>query len=120
MLLHGHHGIDGYICQGVPALPGALNESVSSILSKYCGRPVHLVCKGPVPRICAPTFDFPNLDASLWYQDGYPLLVLSEESVAAAEQEVRAYVGVQGVEEKWREDKLVIERYMGLIPPFLV
>ena len=110
MLLHGRRGIDGYICQGIPALPGAFNESVSSILSKYCGRPVHLVCKGPNPRICQPTFDFPNLDASLWYQDGYPLLVLSEESVAAAEEEVRRYVGVQGVEERWREDKLVVER----------
>ena len=110
MLLHGRRGIDGYICQGIPALPGAFNESVSSIFSKYCGRSVHLVCKGPNPRICQPTFDFPNLDASLWYQDGYPLLVLSEESVAAAEEEVRRYVGVQGVEERWREDKLVVER----------
>ena len=38
------------------------------------------------------------------------MLVLSEESVAAAEEEVRRYVGVQGVEERWREDKLVVER----------
>lgn len=30
--------------------------------------------------------------------------------MTAAENEVRGYVGVQGVEEKWKVDKLVIER----------
>jgi len=35
---------------------------------------------------------------------------LSEESVDAAETEVRKYVGTQGVEERWKDDKLVIER----------
>jgi hypothetical protein len=39
-------------------------------------------------------------------------MILSEESVEAAEKEVRKYVGVQGVEEKWKDDKLVIERYV--------
>jgi hypothetical protein len=63
-------------------------------------------------RICKPTLDFPNLDASLRYQDGYPLLLLSEESVEAAEAEVRKYVGTQGVEEKWKDDRLVIERWV--------
>jgi hypothetical protein len=70
------------------------------------------VYKGPRARICEPTFDFPSLDASLRYQDGYPLLVLSEESVDAAETEVRKYVGTQGVEERWKDDKLVIERWV--------
>lgn len=67
--------------------------------------------KGPRARTCVPTLDFPNLDANLHYQDGYPLLILSEESVEAAEREVRDYVGVQGVEEKWKDDKLVVERW---------
>lgn len=62
--------------------------------------------------MCDPTHDFPGLDASVWYQDGYPLLLLSEESVKAAEIETRKYVGVQGVEEKWANDDLVIERYV--------
>ena len=81
-------------------------------MSKYIERPVNLVYKGPRARICVPTFDFPNLDASLRYQDGYPLLLLSEESVEAAEQEVKKYVRIQGIEEKWKDDKLVIERWV--------
>lgn len=109
LAVHSHKNIDGYICEAFPALADA--RTPSSILSRYFGYPVDLVYKGPRPRICNPTFDFPNLDASLWYQDGYPLLVLSEESVKAAETETRKYVGVQGVEEKWRDDDLVIERY---------
>ena len=60
--------------------------------------------------MCDPTHDFPGLDASLWYQDGYPLLILSEESVKAAEDETRKYVGMQGVGEVWANDDLVIER----------
>jgi hypothetical protein len=32
--------------------------------------------------------------------------------VEAAEEEVRKYVGSQGVEEKWKDDKLVIERWV--------
>ena len=30
----------------------------------------------------------------------------------AAEQEVKKYVGIQGIEEKWKDDKLVIERWV--------
>jgi len=104
-----HKNLDGYICQALPA-PSA-SQTASSIMSKYFDRPVHLVYKGPRARICEPTFDFPNLNASLRYQDGYPLLLLSEESVETAEEEVRKYVGTQGVEERWNDDKLVIERF---------
>jgi len=107
--LFGQFTVDGYICEAIPPL--LASETASSILSKYFERPVHLVFKGPRTRVCEPTLDFPNLDASLHYQDGYPLLVLSEESVMAAEKEVRTYVGVQGIEEKWKVDKLVIERF---------
>lgn len=66
--------------------------------------------KGPRTRICDPTLDFPNLDASMRYQDGYPLLLLSEESVEATEKEVRKYVGTLGIGERWKDEKLVIER----------
>jgi uncharacterized protein len=44
------------------------------------------------------------------YQDGYPLLLLSEESVEATEKEVRKYVGTLGIGERWKDEKLVIER----------
>ena len=103
-----HNDIDGYICQALLAPPAS--QMASSILSKFFERPVHLLYKGPRTRICEPTFDFPSLDATFRYQDGYPLLVLSEESVEAAEVEVRKYVGTQGIEERWKDDKLVIER----------
>jgi len=109
LALFNHKNIDGYICQALPA-PSA-SQTASSIMSKYFDRPVQLVYKGPRARICVPTLDFPNLDASLRYQDGYPLLILSEESVEAAEKEVRKYVGTQGVEARWNDDKLVIERF---------
>jgi hypothetical protein len=53
---------------------------------------------------------FPQLDASLWFQDGYPLLILSEESTSAIEKEAQKYVGQQGIHERWREEKISIER----------
>jgi len=107
--LFSHHNLDGYICEAQP--PPSASQTASSILSKYFERPVHLVFKGPRTRACEPTLDFPNLDASLHYQDGYPVMILSEESVEAAEKEVRKYVGVQGIEDKWKDDELVIERF---------
>jgi uncharacterized protein YcbX len=105
-----HKNLDGYICQVLHAPSAA--QTASSIMSKYFGRPVHLVYKGPRPRICDTTLDFPNLNASLRYQDCYPLLLLSEESVEAAEKEVKKYVGTQGIEERWNDEKLVIERWV--------
>jgi hypothetical protein len=107
-ILFGAYDIDGYIC-GRSNQPNS--ESPSSILSKFLGRPVNLSYKGPRPRVCKPTQTFPALDATISYQDGYPLLFLSEESVAEVERQLRGYVGVQGVEERWREDNLVIERF---------
>ena len=80
------------------------------MLSKFLGRSVHLTYKGPQPRACNPTQTFPALVATVSYQDGYPLLFLSEESVAEVERQLKGYVGVQGIEERWKEDKLVIER----------
>jgi hypothetical protein len=96
--------MDGYIGQSIG------NTSPSTILSKFLGKQVHLVYKGPVPRPCNPTFAFPQLQSTIAYQDGYPMLFLSEETVEEVERQVRNYVGVQGVEERWRDDRLVIER----------
>lgn len=100
--------LQGYICQALTQ--HSESRTPSSILSEYFERSVNLVLKGPRIRACDPTFDFPKLESSLVFQDGYPLLLLSEESVQVAENEVRKYIGVQGVEERWKEDSLVIER----------
>jgi uncharacterized protein len=54
---------------------------------------------------------FPQLDATTNYPDGYPLLVLSEESVESVEKELRGHVGKQGIDERWKTDSLVIERF---------
>ncbi|KAI5998104.1 MOSC N-terminal beta barrel domain-containing protein [Pisolithus albus] len=83
--------IDGYICESLSG------RSPSTILSEYLERPVHLVFKGPRPRVCPPTRRFPKLDALSHFQDAYPFLIISEESVAAVQREVREMVGSQGV-----------------------
>ncbi|KAJ8586496.1 hypothetical protein M405DRAFT_771597 [Rhizopogon salebrosus TDB-379] len=103
--LWGKDDIEGYVCQT------NIGRSPSQILSQYVGFPVLLAMKGPRPRICPPTHRFPNLDAPSYFQDGYPLLVVSEESVAAMQEQIRGMVGLQGVEEKWFSDTLQVERF---------
>jgi hypothetical protein len=66
--------------------------------------------KGSQSRACNPTPAFPDLQGTIAYQDGYPLLLLSEESVEEVERQVRQRVGVEGIEERWKYDQLVIER----------
>lgn len=102
--LWGKDDIEGYVCQT------NIGRSPSEILSEYMGLPVHLAVKGPRQRICPPTIRFPNLDAPSYFQDGYPLLIVSEESVAAAQEHIRGMVGTQGIEEKWSSDTLQVER----------
>ncbi|KIJ66454.1 hypothetical protein HYDPIDRAFT_109491 [Hydnomerulius pinastri MD-312] len=97
--------IEGYICET------AAGRSPSTILSEYFGYPVHLVVKGLRPRICPPTDRFPELDAPSYFQDGYPLLLVSEESVLAVQERIRDMVGIQGVGEKWAKEDLVVERF---------
>ena len=41
----------------------------------------------------------------------YPLLVLSEESTKVIDAEVRSRVGTQEINEQWRKQDVVIERY---------
>lgn len=102
--LWGKDDIEGYVCQS------SIGKSASEILSEYVGFPVLLAMKGPRLRICPPTDRFPELDAPSYFQDGYPLLVVSEETVAAMQERIRGMVGVQGVEEKWANDTLQVER----------
>ncbi|KAH7927258.1 hypothetical protein BV22DRAFT_1032010 [Leucogyrophana mollusca] len=105
--LWGKTDIEAFICESIDSN----SRSPSTILSEYLGLPVHLVMKGPRPRICPPTLRFPILDSPSYFQDAYPLLVVSEESVAAVQERIRGMVGVQGVADKWSSDKLVVERF---------
>jgi hypothetical protein len=102
-----HDPVDGYICESTIGPKGA----PSAILSKYFEKPVHLVYKGPQLRQIDPTTSFPQLNATAKYQDMYPLLVLSEESTWAVENELRGHVGTQGIDERWKTAKVPIERF---------
>ncbi|KAH8119736.1 hypothetical protein DFH11DRAFT_1685253 [Phellopilus nigrolimitatus] len=106
--LWGRKDIDGYICQSVDPED---REAPTRILTRFFGRAVLLVLKGPRPRPCAPTLAFPELKATAVYQDGYPLLVTSEESLCAVKDRLRGEVGKQGVADRWSEDDLVMERF---------
>jgi len=106
--------IDGYVCQSL----SASQPSPSQILSEYMGKQVHLVMKGPIIRPCQPTPTFPNLKASGVYQDGYPLLVTSEESLIAVAAAIRdaangGSIGKIGGmnHERWKEGDIEMERF---------
>jgi hypothetical protein len=98
--------MDGYICQHL--IGGSTTPS--DIMSKYIGKPVYLIYKGPTPRAAEPSHEFPDLKAFSNYQDLYPMMMLSEENLAAVEGEARPLVGMQGVSEKWRDATLKVER----------
>lgn len=97
--------VDGYICQSVNGKP-----SPSDILSKYLGREVHLAYKGPRPRSVDKTYDFPQLNATAKYQDGYPLMVFSEENVKAVDEKIKPLVGTQGIDRRWEDERVLVER----------
>lgn len=101
-----HPPMDGYICESLTGPRG----TASATLSKYFGKPVHLIRKGHNPRRIDPTVMFPELDATAKYQDMYPLLVLSEESTVEIDTELRKHVGSQGIAENWSVDNVPIER----------
>ncbi|KAF9469583.1 MOSC N-terminal beta barrel domain-containing protein [Collybia nuda] len=102
-----HDPLDGYIGR---SLSGPA-DTPSTVLSKYFGKSVHLIYKGPRARPIDTTPDFPNLKATAWFQDMYPMMVLSEESMADVNQETKGRVGMQGITESWKEDNVVIRRF---------
>lgn len=104
--------MDGFVCESTSG------RSPSAILSAYFERPVHLAVKGSKPRPCDPTDLFPSLKATAWYQDGYPLLVLSEESIDVLHEEIRSRIGTQGIEDQWSEREFVIERFVSVLLDF--
>jgi len=57
------------------------------------------------------TYEFPELKATAKYQDGYPLLVFSEENVQAIEEQIKPLVGTQGIDPRWEDGQVVVERF---------
>jgi uncharacterized protein len=124
------HGLDGYVCQSVAS--GTPPDAPSASLSKFLGMPVHLVLKGPNPRFCEPTHAFPGLpalplaedqptgteeDATLVFQDGYPLLIASEDSLRAVGSITNQFAlgqnldgEIKGMSDKWKDAALEMER----------
>ncbi|PFH49668.1 hypothetical protein AMATHDRAFT_147151 [Amanita thiersii Skay4041] len=103
-----HDPLDGFICESVE--PSSV-DSPSRILSKHLGKSVHLMYKGPRSRPIDPTTTFPDLKATAVYQDMYPILILSEESMEQVNEKLQVHVGKQGIEESWRSNKVTIERF---------
>ena len=115
--------VDGYICQAAdPTSP-----SPSEVLSKYFGRPVHLVMKGPKNRGCGTTQTFPDLTANALFQDRFPLLVASDESTEKVGDEINQWASgevngqrIGGIDDLWKTSRLPIERYVCVnvrVPP---
>ncbi|KAI0352239.1 hypothetical protein OH77DRAFT_1486006 [Trametes cingulata] len=110
--------VDGYVVSS--ALPSSPpTRTPSEVLSAYFGRPVHLVMKGPRARPCPPTLAFPDLRERAAFQDGYPFLVASEESLEEVRRVVSAFAQdespdakIGGIDrERWREGGVEIERF---------
>ncbi len=107
--------VQGYVCSS-PDGDGA--RTPSEILSQYFEQPVHLVMKGPRVRACPPTHAYPDLKASAVFQDGYPFLVASEESLGEVGRVISAYAANESPEarigqfdrERWRAGDIKIER----------
>jgi len=76
-----------------------------------------LVMKGPETRECPPSLAFPELKASSVFQDAYPLLVTSEESLAAVGEAIRSAArNEQGVigglnQDRWKVGEVEMERF---------
>ncbi|THH31975.1 hypothetical protein EUX98_g2252 [Antrodiella citrinella] len=107
--------MDGYIVQ--PLKPS--DPSPHNILSTYFKRNVLLMMKGPEDRFSPGTPIFPTLDANVKYQDAYPLLIASEESLQALNDATRRALisndtdpsRIAGLKkEKWQNRALEIER----------
>lgn len=113
-ILFGKSASDAYVI--TPLSPGDLDPS--KVLSDFLGRTVQLIVKGPTPRFCPPTKAFPTLQATSVFQDGYPVLVASEESLEAVAQAVNdaakpnAPEKIGGLDQaRWQQEKVPIERF---------
>lgn len=106
------HVTDAYIVQ---ALPGSGSLDPSAAFSKYLDRDVLLVYKGPTPRVVGPLPTFPDLKSSANFQDGWPILVATEESLVDVQKKVDLSASgvtgwsIKGVQGTW-SGELVMER----------
>ncbi|KAG8924683.1 hypothetical protein FRC02_010264 [Tulasnella sp. 418] len=108
---------DGYIVQAIPNQEGVAVDP-SEVLSGYLDRPVHLVLKGPSPRPVKPTDTHASLSTVTRFQDGYPLLVATMESLQSVEEQVRATAkgendwNIGGLNtDRWSNSEVTIERF---------
>ncbi|KAH9854380.1 hypothetical protein C2E23DRAFT_818523 [Lenzites betulinus] len=112
--MFGKYLIQGFV---VPRALDSADSTPSEVLSDYFGRAVHLVMKGPAARPCPPTLAFPELHETAMFQDGYPFLVVGEESLGEVRRVVSAFAQdksaqIGGIDrERWREGGVEIERF---------
>ena len=133
--MFGTYKMDAYVCSALsPTEP-----SPSQVLSDFLDSDVYLVMKGPTRRPSPPTAAFPDLKANIQFQvrtfrisglhvsqiarcpqDGYPLLVASEESLDAVEMAVHRAAScgpteggkIGGIDRgRWYDGELEIERF---------
>ncbi|KAF8602395.1 hypothetical protein BDV93DRAFT_474663 [Ceratobasidium sp. AG-I] len=108
-------GLNAYVAQS--SVPDGPSGSPSTLLSSYLGREILLVLKGPKRRITGPTSSHPDLAVDVRFQDGFPLLLATTESLAAVQEKVRLSASgvegwkVGGITPQWQTDELVIERF---------
>lgn len=101
--------MDGYVVESQSS--SVPQQSPSDLISQFLGVPVLLVQKGPIRRAVQATPVFPSLDGEAQFQDGYPLFVASEESLADLRRYVRRAAAVMEGEVNedevhWRVGKL--------------
>ncbi|KEP52823.1 importin-9 protein [Rhizoctonia solani 123E] len=107
-------GLDAYVVESTSAESTA---SPSALLSSYLGRDVLLVLKGPMHRAARPTSTHPDLEVGFRFQDGFPLLLATTESLAAVQDKIRRSAAgeegwkVGGITSQWQTDELVMERF---------
>ncbi|KAI0652725.1 MOSC N-terminal beta barrel domain-containing protein [Trametes meyenii] len=115
--MFGKYLVEGYVVSSGLGGPGA--RTPSEILSDYFGRAVHLAMKGLRARECPPTDAFPELRETAMFQDGYPFLVASQESLGEVRRVVSAYAQDESAQEhiggidrkRWRDGGVEIERF---------
>ena len=99
----------GYICAALhPPLPNLLKVLRPLRPPRY---------ENPKRRPCGPTQTFPDLVANAVYQDGFPLLVASDESLEKVGDEINmrangdvAGQSIGGIDNLWRTNRIPIER----------
>ncbi|QRV80349.1 importin-9 [Ceratobasidium sp. AG-Ba] len=106
-------GLNAYIAQS----SSPTGPSPSSLLSSFLGRDVLLVLKGPKRRAVVPTSTHPDLDADVRFQDGFPLLLATTESLFAVQERIRYSANgaegwkVGGITPRWQTEELAMERF---------